>query len=418
MLKPDDLRLLTQTGPGTSMGAVFRRFWLPALMSRELPERNCSPIRLRLLSENLVAFRDTNGQPGFVAEHCPHRGASLFFSRNEECGLRCVYHGWKFDVTGACVDMPNEPPGSNFKHKVRVTAYSAAERAGVIWIYMGPANLEPELPDFEWCLLPESQRVVNRWEQDCNYAQAVEGDLDTTHLTFLHSRLSDGQAGLARQSTSGDHLIRDGAARLTARETDYGFCYGARRQAPDGYYWRVTQLLLPGYSMIPSVTSCFGGGLWLPMDDEHSIGWRFAWDFEKPFTDEQRITAGGVPILEAGSLRTLRNLSNDYLIDREMQRTVNFTGIEDGRAQDTMATETMGPIMDRTREHLGTADLAIIIYRRRLLKLARDLELGIEPFAPSHGASYRVRSLDVVDRAETLDELLRTHEQAVFQPTL
>jgi nitrite reductase/ring-hydroxylating ferredoxin subunit len=400
------------------MGAVFRRFWLPALMSRELPEADCPPIRLRLLSEDLVAFRDSSGRPGFVAENCPHRGASLFFGRNEELGIRCVYHGWKFDASGACVDMPNEPPESNFKHKVRVTAYPAAERAGVIWIYMGPADLKPELPDFEWCFLLESQRVVNRWEQDCNYAQAVEGDLDTTHLTFLHSRLSDGQAGLARETASGEFLVRDGAPRLTARETDYGFCYGARRRSPDGFYWRVTQLLLPGYSIIPSVTSRFGGGLWLPMDDEHSIGWRFAWDYQEPFTDEQRPTAGGVPLLPPGSLRTLSNLSNDYLIDREMQRTENFTGIADVRAQDTMATETMGPIMDRTKEHLGTADLAIIVYRRRLLKLARDLEQGIEPFAATHGASYRVRSLDVVDPAETLDELLRTHERSVFQPAL
>ena len=152
------------------------------------------------------------------------------------------------------------------------------------------------------------------------------------------------------------------------------------------------------------------------MDDEHSIGWRFAWDLEEPFTDEQRPIAGGVPILQSGSRRTLRNLANDYLIDREMQRTVNFTGIGDGRAQDTMATETMGPIMDRTREHLGTADLAIIVYRRRMLRLARELEQGIEPFAASQGSSYRVRSLDVMDPAETLDELLRTHEQTVYQP--
>jgi phthalate 4,5-dioxygenase oxygenase subunit len=288
----------------------------------------------------------------------------------------------------------------------------------VIWIYMGPTGLKPELPDFEWCFLPEAQRVVNRWEQHRNYAQAVEGDLDTSHLTFLHSRLSDGQAGLARRSASGDYLIRDGAPRLTARETDYGFCYGARREAPDGYYWRVTQLLLPGYSMIPSVTSRYGGGLWLPMDDEHSIGWRFAWDFEQPFTDEQRPIAGGVPILEHGALRALRTLENDYLIDREMQRTVNFTGIADGRAQDTMATETMGPIMNRSREHLGTADLAIIVYRRRLLRMARELQQGIEPFAAAHGQTYRVRSLDVVDSADTLEELLRAREREVFQPAL
>ena len=158
MLSRAESHLITRTGPGTPMGELWRRFWLPALMSWELPEPDCPPVRIRLLSENLVGVRDTHGTVALVAENCPHRGASLFFGRNEERGLRCVYHGWKFDGSGACVDMPNEPPESNFKHKVRVTAYPCVERAGIIWTYMGPTEKRPQMPELAWMLLPESHR--------------------------------------------------------------------------------------------------------------------------------------------------------------------------------------------------------------------------------------------------------------------
>jgi phenylpropionate dioxygenase-like ring-hydroxylating dioxygenase large terminal subunit len=415
MLKRSDIDLLTQTGPGTPMGEVFRRFWLPALLPDELPGPDCAPIRLTMLSEKLVAFRDTSGKVGFVAENCPHRGASMFFGRNEERGLRCVYHGWKFDTSGACVDMPNEPPESNFKHKVRITAYPAAEWGGVIWIYMGPAELQPEVPELEWGFVPDSHRVIVRWAQECNYAQAMEGDLDTTHVSFLHKSL-DGttNATLRRKGVGGKLLINHGAPKLTARETDYGFCYGARRQADEGYYWRLTQLMLPGYSIIPSVTKQPSSGAWFPMDDHNSWGWRWSWSTEHPIPDEERASAGAPPTLIPGTIKTVANKHNDYQIDRELQRTKTFTGIWDFRAQDTMATESMGPIMNRTREHLGTADLAIIMYRRRMLRLANELQQGIEPYAATHGDSYRVRSLDTLDPAEHLDELLKNHDEEVF----
>lgn len=418
MLKARDVQLLTQTGPGTPMGELFRRFWLPALLPKELPEPDCPPIRVRMLGEDLVAFRDMDSNVAFIHENCPHRGASLFFGRNEECGLRCVYHGWKFDASGACVDMPNEPLESNFKDKVKAAAYPGAIWGGVVWIYMGPRDLKPELPQFEWCLVPDDQRAVSRWSQECNYAQAMEGDLDTAHVSFLHLQFEGSTPSLGRRSQAGQYLIRDGAPRLTAKETDYGFCYGARRQADGGHYWRVTQWLLPGYSLIPSATSMFSGGSWIPTDDHHCCAWRFAWDTEGPIPEELRPNAGAVPRLVPGTVQPVSNTDNDYLIDRELQRDFNFTGIADFRAQDIMATESMGPIMDRTREHLGTADLAIIVYRRRLLRLAQALQQGNEPWAASHGSSYRVRPLDVIDAASELDDVLRRHEQAVFRPYL
>ena len=172
MLTREDNAFLTATGPGTPMGTLLRRYWIPALLPEELPEPDCPPVRLKLLGEPLVAFRDSNGNVGVVAENCPHRGASLFFGRNEEAGLRCVYHGWKFDASGACVDMPNEPPESNFKHKVRVTAYPGRDLGGVIWVYMGPPELQPELPALEWALVPESHRYHTKRIQACNWAQS------------------------------------------------------------------------------------------------------------------------------------------------------------------------------------------------------------------------------------------------------
>src|SRR5215211_4906340 len=187
MLSTQDNELLCRTGPGTAMGELFRRFWLPALLPSELPSPDCPPIRFRILGEDLVAFRDSAGRAGFVAQACPHRGASLFFGRNEENGLRCVYHGWKFDVSGACVDMPSEPAESNFKSKVSVTAYPSAERGGLVWIYMGPRNKQPALPDYQWCLQPGAENSrAQKWMQESNYTQALEGNIDSAHVSFLH----------------------------------------------------------------------------------------------------------------------------------------------------------------------------------------------------------------------------------------
>src|ERR1700722_431035 len=183
MLSKEENELLTQTGPGTPMGELFRRFWLPALLSSELPEPDCAPVKLTILSEDLVAFRDSEGRVGVLERYCPHRGSSLFWGRNEESGLRCVYHGWKFDVTGSCVDMPNEPMESRFREKIRTTAYPTEERGGVIWIYMGPKDLHPQMPELEWTLVPENQRYVTKRITACNYLQNVEGEVDSAHVS-------------------------------------------------------------------------------------------------------------------------------------------------------------------------------------------------------------------------------------------
>src|ERR687886_341319 len=249
MLSQADNELITRVGPGTPMGTLMREYWVPALLSSELPAPDCNPVRVLLLGEKLIAFRDSQGKVGLLDNNCPHRGASLFFARNEECGLRCVYHGWKFDVAGNCLDMPNEPPESNFKDKVHAVAYRAADWGGITWVYMGPRqDSPPALPQWEWCHVPENQlQHSHKAVYECNYMQALEGELDTTHVYFLHSRLDPTAApayGL---------YAPDRRARLEIIDTNYGVMYGARRNEEDGdtYYWRTTQYLFPFYGMFP-----------------------------------------------------------------------------------------------------------------------------------------------------------------------
>src|ERR687886_715559 len=190
MLSREENERITRVGPGTPMGNLMRRYWMPACLAEELPEPDCPPVRVRLLGEDLVAFRDTQDRIGVLDEYCPHRLASLFLGRNEQCGLRCVYHGWKFDVDGRCVDMPNEPPESNFKDRVRATAYPCRERGGVVWVYMGPPERMGEQPDLEWSLVPADQRFLSKRLQQSNYLQAIEGGIDSSHISFLHSTLT------------------------------------------------------------------------------------------------------------------------------------------------------------------------------------------------------------------------------------
>src|SRR3954452_8570675 len=235
MLSAKENELLTRVGPGTPMGEFLRRFWLPALLSDELPQADGDPIRIRVLGEDMVAFRDTNGQVGIVDAFCPHRRAPLYFGRNEECGLRCVYHGWKFDTTGQCIDMPSEPPESDFKERLSVRAYPAREWGGAVWIYMGPPESQPPLPALEWATVAPEQRRVAMWIVESNWLQVLEGNVDTAHVSFLHSAV-DGIPGVREEG------VVDKAPRLMVMENEIGFAYGGRRAAQDGqFYWRVTQ---------------------------------------------------------------------------------------------------------------------------------------------------------------------------------
>jgi phenylpropionate dioxygenase-like ring-hydroxylating dioxygenase large terminal subunit len=409
MLTKEDTELLTRVGAGTPMGALMRQYWLPFALSSELPGVDCDPLRVRLLGEDLIAFRDSNGQVGMLANNCPHRGASLFFGRNEESGLRCVYHGWKFDTTGQCIDMPNEPAESDFKTKVKAIAYPCREVNGTLWTYMGPRHQPPPLPDLEWALLPASHRVITPFVRECNWMQALEGDIDSSHSSFLHSVLTS--ALISDQGTGLKH--KDRAPRFHIVDTDYGIKIAVERTADEEHrYWRITQFLMPIFTMFPPTgehAEMVPGHVWIPMDDATTLVWSVYWHPLRPVTEggssngtrtgnRSQAFAGPEEYLPpttapAGRWRWKANPSNDYLLDREAQRTKRFSGVPTIPLQDQAMTESMGPTMDRTAEHLGSTDAAIIRARRRLLDAARQLrDTGVAPASVDHAALFRVRS--------------------------
>jgi phthalate 4,5-dioxygenase len=383
MLKPTDNDRLVRTGPGTACGTLLRRYWLPVALSEELPERDGAPVRVRVLGEQLIAFRDTDGVVGLVDAFCPHRRAPMFFGRNEECGLRCVYHGWKFDRSGACVDMPSEPSDSLFKSKVSIAAYPTYEAAGLVWAYLGPAERQPPPPDFEWMRAPATHRFVSKTFEDCNWLQGLEGGIDTAHSSFAHNeRLGD---------TTNWVRNRDTHPRLDVEKTPYGFTYTSTRDlGDDGNYVRVYQYVMPAHQMRGSITDLaggrakvpkFDGHIWVPIDDESTYVYNFCYSYDEAIAITPEYAAWweafcgrGVDDLLPG-YKLKKNRVNDYLIDRERQRSVNYTGIVGINTQDMALQEGMGSIVDRSREHLGTTDKAIIAARQLLLE-AIDVVAG------------------------------------------
>jgi phenylpropionate dioxygenase-like ring-hydroxylating dioxygenase large terminal subunit len=409
MLSREENALLTETGAGTPMGTYFRRYWLPALLTSELPAPDCPPVRVRLLGEDLIAFRDSNGRVGLIDEFCAHRRASLFWGRNEECGLRCIYHGWKYDVEGSCVDMPNEPPEYAFENKVQTTAYLTQEYGGLIWTYMGPRDRVPELPKLEWARVPEMHRYISKRFQETNYLQAVEGGIDSSHSNFLHAsveafRQTPSYVDKVKNSTNlrAKYHLLDRAPYFTVKKTDYGLLIAVRRNAePDTYYWRLTQFLLPGYSMIPYQKGLsIHGHCWVPRDDQTCWVWTMSWNPDAPLDAEEWDSIRKETFVHAQvepvTFRPIRNATNNYMIDREKQRTTTMSGIQGFASQDQAVQESMGSVVDRTRERLGTSDTAIIAMRRLLLQEVRALQQGHEPVAAQNGSLYWVRSASTV----------------------
>ena len=418
MLSQEENDILTKTGPGTPGGDYFRRYWLPVVMASEVPSPDCAPVRVRIMGEDLIAFRDTHGRVGLVDEMCPHRRASLFWGRNEECGLRCVYHGWKFDVAGDCVDMPNEPPEYGFQNKVRITAYPTHEQGGVVWAYMGPPGHVPQMPKLEWSRLPASHCYVSKRFQETNYLQAIEGGIDSSHSNFLHAsvdafRMTEEYVEKAKHSPNlrVRYHILDKSPRFTVKKTDYGLIIAARRNADeDTYYWRLTQFLLPSHTMIPyQKGGAIHGHCWVPRDEETCWVWTISWNPEAPLSEEEWEAIRKETFVHARvdpvTFRPLRNKSNNYGIDREQQRSSSMTGMHGFATQDMAIQESMGPTVDRTRERLGTSDTAIIAMRRLLLQEIDGLKQGQEPYAAHHGEIYWVRSASMVlNRGVPFDE--------------
>jgi phenylpropionate dioxygenase-like ring-hydroxylating dioxygenase large terminal subunit len=430
MLRPEDNKLITEVGPGTPMGEVFRRFWLPVVASEDMEDPDGAPVRLRVLGENLVAFRDTDGRVGVLSAYCPHRRANLFFARNEESGLRCIYHGWKFDVTGKCVDIPSEPAHSTFKDRVRAPGYPTVERGGLVWVYMGPPEQQPEFPEYEWAEVPDNQRVISASLVECNWLQTLEGDIDTAHVSFLHRPLDTRKAlKWARFVDSfSDYVSKDRSPSLTVKATDYGFVYGGRRVGgEEDYYWRFSHWIAPSTSETPGSAER-PGRIVVPIDDDNSMSFAFVWHPHRPLSAEEAIANGrnNGQLLEPWQLadgyvidtrRSPLNRDNDFKIDRHVQRTKRFSGIMGTPPEEDRAmTETMEPVLDRSKEHLGTSDVAIIAMRRRLIKMARDIEQGIEPALAKQPWAFRTRGYDVVSRHGDFDTVLAEHQDELTPP--
>jgi nitrite reductase/ring-hydroxylating ferredoxin subunit len=402
MLGAADNEMLTRTGPGTPMGEYLRRFWHPVALASEL-EPDGAPLRLKLLGEDWVAFRSADGQVGLIDPRCAHRGADLFFGRNEEGGLRCVYHGWKYAPDGRAVELPNVPAGSAYHGKMAIRACPTREAGDLLWAWLGPPEaITGEVPALDFALVPPERRYVTKRLQQCNWAQSLEGALDTAHFSFLHMPAPAVADHPTMSAAADENRIRwlrdDPLPRFTLVEHDCGYVVGGARDADAGrLYWRITQFMLPTHSITPSAMpgETLYGYSWLPIDDTSCWIFVYAWHPERdlPPAERARYERGGFgQFAELGdSFVPLRNRANDYLIDRAAQKSTSFTGVAGIAEQDALAQDSQGLIADRTREHLSPTDMAIVRFRRLLLGGARDLAAGTLPAAAARPAAYRVR---------------------------
>lgn len=395
--------MLTQVGPGTPMGDLFRSYWLPVALVSDVPTPDCAPVRVKILGERLIVFRDTAGKLGLVDEFCPHRGASLFYGRNERCGLRCGYHGWKFDTDGNCLEVPAERDNTAFRDRIKIKSYPVVELGRAIWAYMGPPEYKPPLPGWDVCKLPIDQTYISRSMQECNWLQALEGNIDPEHVLYLHR--GDLFAEPHFDGIGDHHPVYD------VRETSFGIVNGVRRDAAnDQYYWRVNPWVLPCYI---GVAVRYGGPVhgrfWIPMDDENTMVWSTDHHPTRAFTESEvagfnrSIHVKNIP----GTDRPVANKDNEYLLDRDNQRAgYTATGIQTIQLQDRSLQESMGRIVDRTQEHLCSSDNAIILARKKLLKAIAHVQVGILPAGvdPSHHMTFQMQLLlarDVDYWAET-----------------
>jgi phthalate 4,5-dioxygenase oxygenase subunit len=420
---------LTRVGPATPMGALMRQYWLPALMSSEL-KAGGDPVRLMLLGEKLIAFRDAKGAVGVMDHRCPHRCASLFYGRNEGDGMVCVYHGWKFAADGACLDQPNLPPEQQFRDKVRAKAYKAHEQAGVIWVYMGEREQAPPMPLIEAALLPEAELTINFTQRECNWLQALEGDIDTSHFSWLH--VGSVQPDHVQDDNWVKYQVVNRAPGYEVTDTDWGTMYCATRPAENEQTcWRFAHFAFPFWTFIPQGTFVDRviARAWVPMDDTHvmfmSLVWKQA-SGTKPLANGKPIP-GATPRPDYqpnstdwhGRWRPVQNGANDYLIDREAQRNNTiYTGITHIAMQDQAITESMGEIVDHSFEHLAPSDQMITRTRRRLLLAARALrDQGTLPPGVDDPALYqKIRSGERILKAADWQEAYQDGMRASLRP--
>jgi phthalate 4,5-dioxygenase len=418
MLSVEDNEALTRVGPGTVMGDFLRQYWMPALLSEELPEPDCAPIRLRLLCEDLIAFRATSGRVALIQNRCPHRGASLFFGRNEEEGIRCVYHGWKFDPDGKCTDMLSEPEPTGLQDRVRAVTYPCVERGGVVWTYMGDRETPPPLPDIEPNMLPEGEGAVSVNMFDWNWFQCVENNMDTAHQGILHfgsvtleDALDPVKAHEAYPGQIDDlkYIVANRGPKFIVKETDFGASYGAYRPGDEGTeYYRTMHWMFPWVTTSPVLPIGSVTMMWLnvPLDDTHTMNWTFypapkGQSSTPARTNSRTLLPNNADFLGRFRLRFFYESAEeggyDFGIDRELQKTsrtqTGYTGLPSVPIQDVAITWSQGEIVDRSEENLGTTDVMIVRARRTLLAAARAYrESGAVPVSVDDPTVYRQRS--------------------------
>jgi phthalate 4,5-dioxygenase oxygenase subunit len=384
MLTAEENALLCRVEGEAPMGRLMRQHWVPALLSEEVGEPDGKPVRVRVLGENLVAFRDSEGRIGVLEELCPHRRASLFYGRNEECGLRCLYHGWKMDVAGNVIEMSSEPPGSALKEKVKHKAYPAREAGGFVWIWMGAAEAMPEFEPPPFAPSADTTISILKVKVPCNWAQITEGQIDSAHSSSLHS--SDMvPARIDTASATETNWLRpstDRSPRMQSERTSYGFRYVAIRRpiknAATHDYIRMTVYVAPFISLIPPNSSYNIASVIVPIDDENSAFYFVAWGgVACPDTDTWRkFHAARVDVDLDADYNPLRTLANDFRQDRQAMKAGNFTGIEGIPNQDMAMWISMGRIVDRSKETLGASDLAIVEFRRLMIDAVRRVQAG------------------------------------------
>jgi phenylpropionate dioxygenase-like ring-hydroxylating dioxygenase large terminal subunit len=423
----EENELLTRVGPGTPMGELFRQYWIPVVPSSHLAEPGGKPLRIRLLGEDLVAFRTRDGVAGVIGAYCSHRLGPMYFGRIEADGIRCPYHGWKYAPSGKCTEMPNVPPAHQFCERVRHPAYPCVEHGGVVWIYMGDAERQPALPEFEFAMVPEDQRHFRLFHHECNYLQALEGGIDPTHVMWLHSPYDLADAQIAQAHQPAQQRVANTSGKRTPLgieivDTGGGFMYGAKRPMGNGRsLWRINQFILPFYTMPPG-GDLRGGRMWVPIDDEHCVKWMIGWyptraimmSTKEPMRnyldDEEYVPATNAPY---GHVIPKARKENDYLIDWEVH-TTRRVGISGVNLQDKCIQENEGPtpILDRSKEILCAGDLTIVKARRMLKNAAvawRDAK-AVPPGVRDSGI-YRVRAVstevpDDLDWVESVKDLV------------
>lgn len=410
MLSREDNERLVRVGPGTPMGALMRLHWIPFLRGSDV-QADGQPHRVRLLGEDLVAFRDTGGRVGLVSHACPHRAAPMVFARNEHDGLRCVYHGWKFGVDGRCVDIATEPPGSPMSRNARIKAYPVRERQGVLWAWMGEGAEPPPLPELEWNLVPAGQVHVSMRIQECNWLQALEGEIDSAHAAVLHGRV-DGASTISQWRQAQDFV-----PSFDCVQHPSGVSIAARRKAgEDSDYVRVNQFLMPFYTLVPPQTQYpeLSGHAWVPVDDEHTLCLMFSYHPAQPlpekslrmFREGHRGWDSGHPADTSFEPRPVTHpypmfwskyhRGNAYRFDYGSQVTGRNSGMPGLWVQDAAAQSGVAPIADRSQEILGPTDLGIVRMRRLLLDTLRRLQSeGQGPASASDPQSLMWRAVSI-----------------------